>query len=298
VTLRLVEPLGTPEEPAPEQSPAAVAKREGVAIRMDGAVVQVAGHEILTVEALAIAPGEHVAIVGPSGAGKSSLVSLLLGWHRPAAGAVTVDGVPLSGAALEALRASTVWVDPTVYLWNRALHANVAYGLAGAPPGLDAAIAEAELAETVRRLPRGAETPLGEAGALVSGGEGQRVRFARGVVREAPRLVILDEPFRGLARDQRHVLLERARRRWAGATLLCVTHDIEETRAFPRAVVVGERRILEDGPPEALLARPGSRYAALLDAERRVRSAAWSSAAAIPWRRLRLESGRLTGGGT
>ena len=62
----------------------------------------------------------------------------------------------------------------------------------------------------VRRLPEGLATPLGEAGGLVSGGEGQRVRFGRGLLRERPRLVILDEPFRGLSRDQRQALL-RAR---------------------------------------------------------------------------------------
>jgi ATP-binding cassette subfamily B protein len=125
------------------------------------------------------------------------------------------------------------------------------------------------------------------------------VRFARGVVRAGPGLVLLDEPFRGLAREQRHALMERARRRWTGATLLCATHDIEETRAFPRVLVVEGGRIVEDGAPAALLARAGSRYAALLDAEARVRAAAWAPGGSIAWRRLRLEGGRLTGeGGT
>ena len=91
-----------------------------------------AGHEILDVGALAIGPGEHVAIVGASGAGKSSLVGLLLGWHRPASGTVTVDGRALGLGELEALRQRTVWVDPTVYLWNRSLAANLGFGLA--PP--------------------------------------------------------------------------------------------------------------------------------------------------------------------
>jgi len=297
VTLRLVEPLGAPEEEAESATLPESPIEGGVGVRMEGVVVQAAGHEIVAVEKLDIAAGEQVAIVGPSGAGKSSLLGLLLGWHRPAAGALTVDGAPLSVAALEALRRRTVWIDPTVYLWNRSLHANVAYGLAAAPSSLEEALAEAELAEVIERLPAGVETPLGEAGALVSGGEGQRVRFARGVARERPRLVILDEPFRGLGRDQRHELLSRARRRWAGATLLCVTHDIAETRAFPRVLVVDGGRIVEDGAPETLLARAGGRYAALLEAEARTRAAAWGRAAKIPWRRLRMEAGRLAAGG-
>jgi ATP-binding cassette subfamily B protein len=116
------------------------------------------------------------------------------------------------------------------------------------------------------------------------------VRFGRGLLRERPRLVILDEPFRGLSRDQRQALLARARRRWSSATLLCVTHDIAETATFPRVLVIADGRIAEDGAPAELLAQPGSRYASLAEAERRVRAAAWS---AERWRRLRLEDRRV-----
>jgi ATP-binding cassette subfamily B protein len=149
---------------------------------------------------------------------------------------------------------------------------------------------DADLEGVASRLPRGAETPLGEAGGLLSGGEGQRVRFGRGVLRPDPALVILDEPFRGLAREQRAALLARARRRWSDATLLCVTHDIGETERFARVLVVADGKIVEDGAPGALRARPDSRYATLLAAEERVRASSWSAAA---WRRLRLERGRL-----
>jgi ATP-binding cassette subfamily B protein len=299
VTLRLVEPLGAPEDAPPaaaaeDEARASRAERAaGAAVALRDVLVQAGGHTILTVDALDVAPGEHVAVVGPSGAGKSSLVGLLLGWHRAAAGGVRVDGVELAGPALERLRRETVWVDPTVYLWNRSLRENLTYGLAAAPSSLDEAVGDAELAGVVERLPGGEAAPLGEAGALVSGGEGQRVRFGRGLLRESPRLVILDEPFRGLSRDQRRLLLERARSRWAAATLLCVTHDIEETRGFPRVLVVGEGRVVEDGAPDALAARAGSRYASLLEAETRVRRAAWSRTGAVPWRRLRMEGGQV-----
>jgi ATP-binding cassette subfamily B protein len=310
VTLRLVEPLGAPEDDGPpaaapssssmapaSQPSVAAAAGAAAAVALSDVVVQAGGHTILTVDALDVAPGEHLAVVGPSGAGKSSLVGLLLGWHRAASGSVRVDGDELAGATLERLRRATVWVDPTVYLWNRSLHENLAYGLGAAPASLEAAIAEAELTGVVERLPGGAEGRLGEAGALLSGGEGQRVRFGRGVTRGAPRLVVLDEPFRGLSRDQRRLLLARARARWAGATLLCVTHDIEETRDFPRVLVIGGGHVVEDEAPAALAARAGSRYASLLEAEARVRRAAWSRTGAVPWRRLRMERGRVVEAG-
>jgi ATP-binding cassette subfamily B protein len=293
LTLRLTEPLGAPEDDLGGDAPAPAREEAdaGVRVELDGVRVVAGGHQILAVDALAFAPGEAVAIVGASGAGKSSLVGLLLGWHRPAAGVVRVDGAPLDGAGIAALRQRTVWVDPTVYLWNRSLAENLTFGLAAAPGDLAAALADAELDEVARRLPRGLESPLGEAGGLVSGGEGQRVRLGRGLLRERPRLVILDEPFRGLGRDQRRALLERARRRWGSATLLCVTHDIAETASFPRVLVIADGHVVEDGAPAALLGRAGSRYAALFEAERRVRAAAWSGER---WRRLRLVDRRLT----
>src|SRR6185503_12153807 len=96
-----------------------------VAIRMDGVTVKAGGHTILDGVDLEIAAGSHVAVVGPSGAGKSSLVGLLLGWHAPSSGRVTIDGEPLDARRLERLREETAWVDPSVQLWNRSLFDNL-----------------------------------------------------------------------------------------------------------------------------------------------------------------------------
>lgn len=298
VTLRLLEPLGAPDDDTAASTTGDVAAPSiAAALSFVGAAVEVAGHLVLQDVSLEIAAGAHVAVVGPSGAGKSTLIGLLLGFHRPARGAVRVDGMELGGDALGALRAGTVWVEPTVQLWNRSLADNVAFGatdaLAGArlDEAVDEALAQAELTELVSRLPDGTATALGEGGSLVSGGEGQRVRFARGLARlPAPRLVLLDEPFRGLARDVRRRLLARARARWANATLIVVTHDLEHTRDFPRVLVVDGGRVAEDGAPEQLAARSDSVYRRLLDAETRVRAARW---AAPFWRRLTVRDGRI-----
>src|SRR5439155_19621964 len=127
------------------------------------------------------------------------------------------------------------------------------------------AIEAADLHGVLERLPDGLQTPLGEGGALVSGGEGQRVRFGRALLRPGVRLAILDEPFRGLDREKRRTLLARARDAWRGATLLCITHDVGETLGFERVVVVEGGRVVEDAAPAELAARAGSRYRALLD---------------------------------
>jgi ATP-binding cassette subfamily B protein len=104
------------------------------------------------------------------------------------------------------------------------------------------------------------------------------------------RLVILDEPCRGLDREQRRELLARARRLWQQATLLCITHDVGETQAFDRVLVMAGGRIVEDGNPTDLAAQPQSRYRTLLEAEVAVRQGLWSHGR---WRRLWLNDGRV-----
>jgi ATP-binding cassette subfamily B protein len=78
-----------------------------------------------------------------------------------------------------------------------------------------------------------------------------------------------------------------------GATLLCVTHDIAESQAFPRVLVVADGRIVEDGPPATLSARADTRYATLVEAEARVRRAVWTRGGTVAWRRLLMQGGRV-----
>ncbi len=292
--LTLLEPLGAPDEDAATETlppdDATAPSVRGVAITFQHVMVQAGGHTILDGLNLSIAPGEQIAVVGPSGAGKSSLVGVLLGWHTPALGQCTIDGRPLAGAAIQDLRRVTAWVDPAVQLWNRSLMANLTYGQ---PDGRvrPQVLEQADLLDLLERLPTGMQTRLGEGGGLVSGGEGQRVRLGRAMGQPEPRLVVLDEPFRGLDRSQRADLLARARSRWAGATLLCITHDVAETLTFPRVLVVEDGRIVEDGAPAALAAVPTTRYHAMLDAEERVRRECWGNPA---WRRVHLADGVLS----
>ena len=294
VLLRLLEPLSAPQEPATVSvgeatqggqvgAPVAAAR-----VEIENLGVLAAGHEILRDINLSIAPGEHVAVVGVSGAGKSSLLGLLLGWHRPARGRVLVDGRTLAGADIDALRHATAWVDPGIQIWNRSLLENLEYASEG--DGLSrvgSVMQAATLRGVVQKLPQGLQTVLGEGGARLSGGEGQRVRLARALLMAAPRLALLDEPFRGMDRNQRHALLAEARIWWRDVTLLCVTHDVGETLSFDRVLVVEDGGIIEDGIP-AQLAAGASRYRQLLEAEAMVRTAMWQGA---QWRRVEIRDG-------
>lgn len=296
VTVRLLEPLGQPEERTVDGAgPAAdriAAGSPGAAVALQGVRVKAGGHTILENVELSIQSGTHLAVVGPSGAGKSTLAGVLLGWHRPSAGRVLIDGAPLDGPVLEGLRRSTAWVDPAVQLWNRPLLANLCYGASSAAAdGVGEAIDAALLREVLESLPQGLQTALGEGGALLSGGEGQRVRLGRALLRADARLVILDEPFRGLERARRRRLTKSARSRWRYATLLYISHDLEQALGFDRVAVVEDGRLTEVGPPRELAAAPGSRFAALLAAEAATREA---FDRATVWRRLHLEGGTLT----
>jgi ATP-binding cassette subfamily B protein len=151
---------------------------------------------------------------------------------------------------------------------------------------IDAAL----LTDVLERLPEGLQTVLGEGGGLVSGGEGQRVRLARALLRKDARLVLLDEPFRGLDREKRRALLARARAWWKDATLVYISHDVRDALAFDRVVVLDEGRVAEDGPPALLAERQGGHFQALLTAEHAVRVGLWQGA---QWRRLRLEGGAV-----
>ncbi len=285
LTLRLLDPLGAPEEAISEIGQLPLPEAPSIEFR--GIAVEVSGHRILDTLDLRIEAGSHVAIVGPSGAGKSSLVGLLLGWLKPVCGSILIGGEPLN---VETLRRSTAWVDPAVQLWNQPLLANVQYGTDATGEEIGEAIDQALLRGVLENLPEGMQTKLGEGGALVSGGEGQRVRFARALLRPDARLVILDEPFRGLDREKRQQLLERAREFWRGATLLCVTHDLSETQGFDQVVVIEAGRIAEAGTPVELASDERSRYSQLLAAEQETRVGLWGGK---QWRRVHVHAGRI-----
>ena len=290
VMIRLLEPLGAPEDRIEMGVVGASESAENVSVSIEGACVRAGGHLILQDIDLEIEAGSHVAIVGPSGAGKTSLFGLLLGWHRPVRGKVLVDGFLLEGKRLSALRSQIAWVDPAVQLWNSTFLENLRYGSTdGFALPLPTVIEQAALKRVLETLPDGHQTMIGEGGGLVSGGEGQRVRLGRALLRPGVRLVLLDEPFRGLNRAQREELLARARRLWRHATMLCVTHDVMETRSFDRVVVMKSGQVVEDANPEDLASDPTSHYRRMLDSEVELQKL-WLDPI---WRRWQIEEGRV-----
>ncbi|MCO1335803.1 ABC transporter ATP-binding protein/permease [Microbulbifer sp. OS29] len=292
ILLRALEPLQAVnqeegEEHSDERSSADVSRP--VHLKFEDVNVIVSNRAILQGINLDIHPGEHVAIVGTSGAGKSSLAGLLLGWLKPASGQVLLNGAELSGSLQSRFRARCAWVDPAVQLWNTSLLENLRYGNDSDTP-LFPILDQADLLKLVASLPDGLQSSLGEGGGLISGGEGQRVRLGRALGRRNVDCVILDEPFRGLDREQREHLLSRVRKFWGSATLICITHDISETQDFSRVLVIDNGRIVEDGSPADLKSEKSSRYNQLLKSEKLLQRNCWGREG---WRYLYMQDGKI-----
>lgn len=260
----------------------------GVAIDLIDVALNVSGHSLLQPINLTIAAGEHIAIVGESGAGKSSLCELLLGWHSSSSGELLVDGKALDAQALHQLREQTAWVDANVQLWDRSLLDNINYDHGKGK------LSESGLGKVLAGLAQGLQTPLCEEGKRLSGGEGQRVRIARALGVEAARLVILDEPCRGLDRAAREQLLQQMRSQHSGATIICVTHDISEAIKFPRVLVMSGGQLIEQGKPHELLASTSSALSHLRECEQQVLNALLHEQG---WQSLRMQNGHLHYGG-
>lgn len=288
-TLRFLEPLAAPDEhiagPAdtPPQEPSAA--QAGPDLRFEGAAVTIGNNPILQPIDLHIRSGEHIAVVGPSGAGKSSLLGLLLGRQALSAGSLRIDQEPHD---VHRLRRETAWIDPAVTLWNDSMLHNLQYGNRGTP-NLEPVLEAATLLPVLEQRTEGLQTQLGEDGSRLSGGEGQRVRLGRGLLRRDARLILLDEAFRGLDRETRAEKLRLVRQWWPQATLIYVSHDLDSTLTFDRVCVIEGGALVQDGAPQTLRHEPGP-YQRLLQAEEQLKKTLWRRP---EQRRLFLENGRL-----
>ena len=226
------------------------------------------GRTVLRDVDLVIPAGQHVAVVGPSGSGKSTLVSLLVRMMDPVAGSVTLDGHDLRALSLGTVRGSTAMLLQDSVLFHGTVRENIRLGRPGATDAeVEAAASAAQAHEFVTAFPQGYDTPVGERGSTVSGGQRQRLAIARALLRDAP-VVLLDEATTGLDPRSTRDVLDAVGRLVRGRTSLAVTHDAALALAADRVLWVQDGRILLDGAPEELLARPDGVFAAWVEQQR------------------------------
>lgn len=146
-------------------------------------------------------PGSFTALSGPTGSGKSTVMNLLLGFLRPTSGVIRINACDLNQIDADAWRSLLAWVPQKPYLFQASIAANLRVARPHADEAaLWRALEQAQLAETVRAFPQQLETPVGERGAQMSGGQAQRLALARAYLRTAP-ILLLDEPTAHLDSD-------------------------------------------------------------------------------------------------
>jgi ATP-binding cassette subfamily B protein len=211
---------------------------------------------------LTIAPGECVAFVGESGSGKSTLMSLAIGFVRPTAGRILLDGRDMEELDLRGYRDFLAVVPQRVVLMSASIRANVTYGF---DEPLDdrrvrEALEAANAMEFIEPLPDGLDTVIGERGAKLSGGQAQRISVARALIRD-PRVIILDEATSALDVMSEALVQEALERLMKHRTTLIVAHRLSTVRKATRIVVMKGGRCLETGSPAELLASKGAFHA-------------------------------------
>ena len=187
----------------------------------------------------AVAPGETLLLMGPSGSGKTSILRLLMGFARPDSGRIAINGQDALRLAPAELRRAIAFVGQRPHLFAGTLRDNILLARPDATPAqVERAAEAARVSAFAAGLPQGLDTPVGEGGFGLSGGQAQRVALARAFLRDAP-LILLDEPTAYLDPATEAELVEAIGRLVAGRTAVIATHSPAFRAISARVMEVG-----------------------------------------------------------
>jgi ABC-type multidrug transport system fused ATPase/permease subunit len=213
-----------------------------------------------------IPAGAQVALVGPSGAGKTTFAHLIPRFYEPAAGRIFLNGTDLRDLHLHDLRRLIGVVPQDVFLFDRTIRENIAYGNHVADPAaIEQAAAAANAHDFIIEFPNGYESKIGERGIRLSGGQKQRLAIAREILRNPP-ILILDEATSSLDSAAEALIQEALQRFKKNRTSIIIAHRLSTVIEADWILVFDKGRIVEQGRHEQLLAQGGF-YAFLFETQ-------------------------------
>jgi len=209
-----------------------------------------------------IPAGQTVALVGETGAGKTTIARLIARFYDPSVGAVRLDGVDLRSLADADLRRAVVMVTQEGFLFSGSVAGNIGFGRPEASRSeVEQAAAAVGADAFIRSLPEGYDTEVKRRGVRLSAGQRQLVAFARAFLAD-PRVLILDEATSSLDLPTERLIQRALLTLLADRTAIIIAHRLSTVEIADRALVIDDGRVVEDGPPAALIGS-GGRYDAL-----------------------------------
>ena len=231
--------------------------RQGAAIAFDKVSFRYpGGPRVFEDFSLRLRPGQRVGLVGESGGGKSSLFLLLQRFYDIDGGSITIDGQNIAHVTQRSLRDAISVVPQDISLFQRSIMENIRYGRPGASDNEVLGAAIAARCDFIESLPDGFDTIVGDRGTKLSGGQRQRIAIARAFLKDAP-ILLLDEATAALDSGSEELIREALGRLMHGRTVIAIAHRLATLRNFDRVVMLRAGRIIEDGPPDRLMKRPG-----------------------------------------
>lgn len=211
---------------------------------------------------LRLNPGETLGVVGRTGSGKTTLVKLLLRVYDPPRGTVFIGGRDVRSLTLESLRTRIAYVPQDGFLFSTTIGDNIAFfDRTSVLSAIEEAARLADLYDNVAGFPKRFDTELGERGLTLSGGQRQRTSLARGLIKDAP-ILLLDDSVSAVDAVTETRILSHLREARKGKTTLIIAHRISAVKHADRILVLDDGRIAEQGTHAQLL-QAGGLYASL-----------------------------------